>query len=379
MEQNTGTSTDVQKWIALLGRRDSPVDGVEDYCSFLGEPLSRRRVKLKQVRVNWSDLGWLGALREVRRESAGWRGNWVLLQFTALGWSQRGFPFGVLFVLRILRRKGARVAVMFHEPARQVAKPTFINRIRGACQDWVIKGLYNGAERAIFADPLATISWLQADRTKATFIPIGGNIPEPPAGEKSAAVPAPGATTKTVAVFCLSDLPNRRDELAYISQAVKFAASNGSKIRVVFLGRGTPEAHDEIADAFAGLPAEVVNLGLLPAGEVSSTLAASDVMLCVRGPLFPRRGSAIAGIACGVPIIAYSGNSLGPELLEAGIDFVPYRDAKALDDALALLLADDERRQSLRDRSLRAQRKYFSWDVIAGNFCDFLKPQSSQS
>src|SRR5580698_3241357 len=231
-------------WIALLGRRDSPVDGVEDYCSFLGEALSRRGVELKQVRVNWSDLGWLGALRELRRESASWGGNWVLLQFTALGWSQRGFPFGVLFVLRILRRKGARVAVMFHEPARQVAKPTFINRIRGACQDWIIKRLYDGAERAIFADPLATISWLPADRTKATFIPIGGNIPEPPAANESGH--AASGAPMTVAVFCVGNPPHRGNELEDISHSVRSAISTGSKIRVVFLGRGTQDAHDEI-------------------------------------------------------------------------------------------------------------------------------------
>jgi hypothetical protein len=53
-------------------------------------------------------------------------------------------------------------------------------------------------------------------------------------------------------------------------------------------------------------------------------------MLCVRGKLFPRRGSALAGIACGLPIIAYAGATEGTPLAEAGIELVPYRDCEVL-------------------------------------------------
>ncbi len=363
--------------IAWLGRRDFPTDGIEDYCAFLGEALSRRAIELKTTHIDWDTLGWMRALRQLSRESTSWRGNWVLLQFTALAWSRRGFPFAVLFALRTLRRRGARVAVVFHEPARQTSAPTLINRIRGACQDWVIRKLYDGAERAIFADPLDTIPWLPPDHVKATFIPIGANIPELLHVAESAP-PATG-TTKTIAIFCLSDLPNRLNELADISHAVRSVASSGAKIRVVFLGRGTPESQDDIYRAFAGVPAEVLNLGLLPAAEVSRTLADSAVMLCVRGPLFPRRGSAIAGIACGLPIIAYAGASEGTPLLEAGIELVPYRDADALAACLIRLLKDSDHWRKQHERSIQAQKKYFSWDLIAQSFCDFLNPSRPQS
>jgi glycosyltransferase involved in cell wall biosynthesis len=357
-------------WIAVLGHRDFPVDGVEDYCAFLGQALSRHGVELKQVRVDWDTLGWARALRELSQESASWRGKWVLLQFTALAWSRRGLPFAALIALRTLRRNGARVAVVFHEPFRQSASSSWVNRIRGACQDWVIRKLYEGAERAIFADPLNTIPWLPDDRAKAAFIPIGANIPELLPSAES--VSKPNGATKTIGVFCLSDLPNRLNELADISHAVRSAASNGAKIRLVFLGRGTSEAKEEIDRAFAGIPAEVLNLGLLPAADVSSTLADSHVMLCVRGPLFPRRGSAIAGIACSLPIIAYAGASEGTPLLEAGIELVPYRDANALAAALSRLLTDSDRWQELHQRSVQAQREYFSWDVIAKAFLSIL-------
>jgi glycosyltransferase involved in cell wall biosynthesis len=294
------------------------------------------------------------------------------LQFTALAWSRRGFPFGALAVLRILRKQGARVAVVFHEPFRQTANPTRFNRIRGNCQDWVVRKLFEGADRAVFADPLDTIPWLPVEHSKAAFIPIGANIPErlSVAGSPTSRT----GSTRTIAVFCLSDLPNRQNELSDISHALKSVALNGAKIRLVFLGRGTAEAKEEIDRAFAGIPAEGLNLGLLPAADVSGTLSDSDVMLCVRGLLFPRRGSAIAGIACGLPIIAYAGASEGTPLLEAGIELVPYRDAAALASSLSRILTDDNHWQALRERSILAHRKYFSWDVIAASFCNFLNP-----
>src|SRR5579859_6478733 len=89
------------QWVALLGRRDIPVDGVEDYCTFLAAGLARQGVQLTQVRVKWVERGWVGALRQLGREVKAWRGRWVLLQYTALAWSRRGFPVWTLAVLRL--------------------------------------------------------------------------------------------------------------------------------------------------------------------------------------------------------------------------------------------------------------------------------------
>ena len=120
-----------EKWVALLGRRDTPTDGVEDYCTFLGEALEQHGVQLQNVRVRWSDEGWFGALRHLWRESGGWRDDWVLLQYTAMGWSRRGFPFGALAALyhssspwRPHRRGVSR-------PFRQ-GGPRWIDHLRGA-------------------------------------------------------------------------------------------------------------------------------------------------------------------------------------------------------------------------------------------------------
>lgn len=353
---------------ALLGRGEAPVDGVEDYCAQLSTAVGKLGTPLRISRVNWQELGWIPALRELNRSSKDWRGSWVLIQYTALAWSRRGFPFGALAVLAILRRGGARCAVMFHDPFRQSASG-IAARVRGACQDWVVRRLYRRADMAIFADPLATIPWL-AERDaisgaaqKAIFIPIGANIPEriSDSARGPDSVPA-------VAVFCLSAPPILAEELADIAAASRAALDGGARFRLVFLGRGTTEAKDAIARSLDKIPVECSVLGLLPPDRISEILSQSSCLLCVRGQLYPRRGSAIAGIACGLPILGYAGLAENTPLAEAGLILVPYRDGPALGAALARLLSDGTLEQSLRQRSERAFTAHFSWGQIAARF-----------
>jgi glycosyltransferase involved in cell wall biosynthesis len=353
-------SARTEEWIALLGRRDTPTDGVEDYCTFLGAALAQQGVKMRIVRMPWAEEGWFRALRRLWRESAGWRDHWVLLQYTAMGWSRRGFPLGALAALTVLCRKGVRTAVIFHDPFRQGGQ-RWIHHLRGAFQDWIVRRLYGGATKAIFADPLETLRWLPKNDSKSVFIPIGANIPEQHRESSSAS----NGNAKTVAIFCLSDPPNRGRELAEIAHAMGHAAKSGLNPRVVFMGRGTPEAREDILRAFHTVPVEVTNLGLQPANEVSRILSESDAMLCVRGPLYPRRGSAIAAIACGLPIIAYAGAAEGTPIAEAGVELVPYADREALGIALTRVLADHNTWSQLHEKSELAHRRYFSWNVVA--------------
>jgi glycosyltransferase involved in cell wall biosynthesis len=362
--------TGSRAWVAVLGRRDTPTDGVEDYCIFLGQALALRTVELKRVHVPWMEKGWVRALLQLSRESADWRDHWVLFQYTALAWSRRGFSLGALAALTILGRRGVRCAVVFHESGRHSTGSSWIRSIRGACQDWVIRKLYRESSKAIFTDPLESISWLPQGETKAVFIPIGANIPERLA--RPVSTDDRSTAAKTVAVFCLSDPPNRRRELDDISHAARFVTKDGSKLRVIFLGRGTEEARQEIESVFEGIGAEVVNVGLQSAEEVSRRLVECDVLLCVRGVLFSRRGSAIAGISCGLPILAYGGGTNVFPISEAGLILVPHLDHDALADALGQILTDRDLWQQMHDRSVEAQRKHFSWNHIADTFVDSL-------
>ena len=117
-----------------------------------------------------------------------------------------------------------------------------------------------------------------------------------------------------------------------------------------------------------------MNFGLQSASEVRRILGESDVMLCVRGPLYMRRGSAIAGLTCGLPIVGYAGEAEGTPLAEAGIELVPYGDRDALGRALAHVL-ESSAGDKLRQRSLAAHRRHFSWEVVAARLQESLRRQ----
>jgi glycosyltransferase involved in cell wall biosynthesis len=353
------------KWIALLGRQDMPTDGVADYCLFLAGGLAPQGIELEQIRVPWAEIGWIGALRRLWRESAGWAGQWVLLQYTALSWSRRGFPFGAVAVLAILRRGGVRCVVVFHEADRQGGSG-LLGGIRGACQDWVIQKLYRGATKSIFTAPLETVAWLPTGEGKAAFIPIGANIPE---RTHSRDAPALASKEKTVIVFGVTGSAEAAArEVNDISSVMLEACKTLGRLRLVIVGRGANEARELFAKAFHGGSVELVVRGVLPAEEIAREFESADALLFVRGAVTTRRGSAMAGIASGVPIVGYRDGSTGGFLEEAGVEWSPLHDREGLTRGLIRVLSDSGRWMELHERNLKVQRNYLSWGRIAERF-----------
>jgi glycosyltransferase involved in cell wall biosynthesis len=356
-----------QRIVAVLGRRDEPTDGVADYCSWLGSALAAYDYELETVRVPWNERGWDAALAELREHAAAWRGCWVLLQFTNLAWSRRGFPLQAPRVLSILRKSGAHCGVVFHDFA-PLGGSRLIDRARRYCQGRVLRRLYAQADLGIFTITTSKIPWVSRDPARAVFVPVGANFPEPAFDS--------GARTdhkKTVAIFSITGGASRRTEVADIGAAVKQASRTVGPVRVIVVGRGSKDAEPELRVEFVNTDIELEILGLLPADEMSKVIARADVLLFVRGQISSRRGSAIAGIACGLPIVCYSGPETAWPITEAGITAVPLGDRGALSAALERVLADDDLRASLAECSRHAQKKYFSWPAIAGFFARALE------
>jgi len=349
----------------LLGRRDFPTDGVTDYCDALGEALARQGVTLLRRRVPWSERGWWQALRWLSTESRDWSGDWVLFQYTSLGWSRRGFPFGAIAVVALLRWRGVRCAVVFHD-ANAATGDGPIDRIRAAFQMWVIRTIFVLSKRSVFTFPLEGIAWLPADASRAAFIPLGANIPANLRlrrnGQDRADRP------KTIAVFGVTVGRVTPEEVADIAYALSRADEHLSPLRLLVLGRGSDEARGALEAALHGTGVELIVRGVLPAAEVTQALCEADALLFVRGLVSPRRGSAVAGVACGLPIVGYGEPDSSFPLSEAGVEFAPWHDRDALARALCHLLSDDVRWNELHERSLRAQADYFSWDMIARQY-----------
>jgi glycosyltransferase involved in cell wall biosynthesis len=348
--------------ILLLGRRDEPTDGVVDYCQMLREAGARRGLSFELGQVRWAEEGWRAAMVKLRDAASAWRDRWVLLQFTTLAWSRRGFPLRVSRLLEIMRRSGARPGVVFHDFA-PLPGTGIVGNAREYCQRRVLRQLYVLSDLAIFTVPVNLVSWLPLRREKAIFIPVGANCPE-----AFPAMRGDSTSPKTVAVYSITGGDRTSTEVADLGAALRRASKSAGPVRVLLFGRGSKEAEQALRSGLAGADVQIECLGLLQPERVSEAMSAADVLLFVRGQISSRRGSAIAAIACSLPIVCYSGPETAWPITEAGILAVPLRDREALAGALATVLSDGAFRRTLAQRSAQAQEKYFSWAAITERF-----------
>jgi glycosyltransferase involved in cell wall biosynthesis len=359
-----------ERIVAVLGRPEEPTDAVEEYCLWLGDALAPHGFKLETHRVSWVRKGWRDAKAELREKAADWRNCWALMQYTALSWSQRGFAFQAPRVLRMIRQRGARCGVVFHDAIPYTGSRP-IDRLRRLCQVRIMRQLCEFAELIILTTPAEKLSWLPSQPAHAVFIPVGANLPSSNNG--SSAKGHNLSDPPTVAVYCLSSGPSAATETQDIAVAVNRAAARVPRLRLLVFGRNALELQDAIARAVDSSRVSLETRGILPAADVLTALSHADVMLFVRGAVSNRRGSAIAGIASGLPLVAYTGLETAAPITEAGVQLVPLGDCEALGVALEKILTDDALRRSLAERSRRAQERYFSWPAIAACYATALR------
>lgn len=355
--------------IVLLGRGDHPTDGVRDYCRLLGQALAARGYELHVVRMPWPQTGWFRSLGWLWGESERWNRQQVLIQYTALAWSRRGFPLRLLTVLGLLRMRRIRTAIVFHDPEPYEGR-RLVDRMRRFCQRCVMRSGYRFADKSIITVAPERISWLPLSHSKAAFIPVGSNIPAIPASHRGA---GDGDEAKTISVFGISGGKSVDDEVHDIAFVTKAAATLLPGIRLITLGRGSEESEQRLRTALQGSGVDYRALGILSAKSVADSLANSDVSLFVRGPISTQRGSALASIACGLPVVAYSDKGLDTPLAEAGVIGVRNGDREALLEATIRVLTDHRLRRELRQRNRLAYDAHFSWEAIAARFAQVLE------
>ena len=355
--------------LALLGRKDEPTDAVEEYCRYLGDALSERGIEMEIARVPWAERGWAGALRELRKKLSAWHGEWVFVQYTALAWSARGFPMKFLRVMRVLQEAGVRPAVVFHDVEPYAGVRT-IDELRRRTQVHTMRRALHRSDLAIFTVAFRAISWLGNAPAKAVFIPVGANLPVTALALRTLVERKEGPLR--VAVFGITGGESGRRESARIVEALRFAAARIGRIDFHAFGRHADDFETTLREGLRDAPVDVRVEGVLPAERVVEALSAADVMLFVRGVISTRRGSAIAGLACGLPVIAFGGGETAEPITEAGVVLLTQGQDRELGEALVRVLTDRKHRGRLAEQSRVAYRQDFAWDAIAGRYLEAL-------
>ena len=357
-----------QRVIALLGRRDEPTDAVEEYCRYLGAALQPHGIQLEICRFPWDSCGWPEALQRLRLESSHWSVTWVLVQYTALAWSARGFPQRIRRVLKVLKAAGAKVAVVFHD-VEPYSGSRAVDVLRRVVQVVTMHWAVQFADFCFFTVPPEKLSWKPDPDTRVAFVPVGPNLPI----SAESQVRRARDTVPCVGVFSITGGEAGARETRLIVDALRHAAQHVGKLRLSVFGRHAELRERDLMKGLQDLPVELSAEGVLDSSEVVARLVACDVLFYVRGGISSRRGSAIAGIACGLPVIAFSGSETAPPITEAGVVLVRPGAPEELNTALLHVLTDLPFRAELARRSRLAYESHFAWPAIASRFAAVLK------
>src|SRR6266702_6738141 len=211
-----------QRIIALLGKPDAPADAVEEYCRYLGEALLTEGFELTIERVRWPESGWSRATRALRRRAKGWRGTWILVQYTALAWSARGFPLRFPRILKTLKAAGVHVGVVFHD-VEPYSGTRVIDGLRRRAQLRAMREALRLSDAAVFTIPTEKLSWIKRPPVNAFFIPVGANLSVTRKAISLKEIFAGGIPS--VAVFGITGGKAGQREIGSIAEAVRFAAS----------------------------------------------------------------------------------------------------------------------------------------------------------
>jgi glycosyltransferase involved in cell wall biosynthesis len=238
--------------------------------------------------------------------------------------------------------------------------------MRNEIQTWVVRKLFKQSERGVLAAPPEALQWLPSDPIRTAYIPVGASVPEFRVNRMFSAADTP----KTIAVSM--EHRTRPQEVHDIVLAIKRVADRIGSIRLEVFGLGSDEARESLERGLEGSDIELSIRGVTPAEEIARTLSAAHVLLCVRGLVTAQRGTAIAGIACGLPVVGYGRSGSDAAIDAAGVRLVPWRDAEELSNELILVLSDEELWQELHKKSVRALEQYFSWDAVADRYVKLL-------
>jgi glycosyltransferase involved in cell wall biosynthesis len=272
----------------------------------------------------------------------------------------------LLLVLLPLWHRKLRIAVVFHD-AGPYPGTRWIDRVRRATQQFVMRRTVAHADRVIVPVKSEHLSWLRCPPSKVVFIPVGSNIPASP--EQNNTRKDSRVTglrkTKVAVVFGITPGETGEREMTDIRDIMEVVAKRAEPIRLCAVGRGTKEAEPTLRRVFETTGIEVSVLGLLPAAQISEILSQADVQIDVRSRISSRRGSVIAGIVCGTPVVGFESPDTDDAIRETGVVLVPPGDINAVTAAVTRILSDDSFRDELRLRNQLTGQKYFSWDAIS--------------
>jgi glycosyltransferase involved in cell wall biosynthesis len=275
----------------------------------------------------------------------------LLVQWVAQGYQYRAMNlFFCWWLWRRAHRHSDRVELMVHEPFLEFGKGSWRQKVVALVQRLMTIILLSAASRIWITIPAWEAYWrpyaLGREKT-FSWLPVVSNVPviNDPEAIKAVRSRYVSAEGSIVGHFGSYDRHNTELLLATVSPLLR----NGSKDVLLLLGRGGEQAREAIIRNYPEMEERVHATGALVAADLSRHLGACDLMLqpYIDG-VSSRRGSTMAALAHGLPVITTSGRLTEPLWAESkAVSLVPVEDVRALVETTRRLLPNAAMRSSM--------------------------------
>ena len=339
----------------LSGEYGPDAGGVGAYTQLLAEALVRRGLR---VHV-WDTLD--PSLKQSLPSALKSEPGYLLLQFVPNALGARGANVAFCQWLLSLRRDGADVRVMFHEPYfylswnPALSALSMVQRMMAAILLRASTRTYISTDR--WRDYLTP--YAPAD-TSFTVLPIPATLPDNPSPESVAAWRSRLGGGLVVAHFGTYG----EHVTGELTPMVPALLARMPALRFLFVGRGSDGFANRIAQSYPAISSRILATGTLDRAEAAAAIAAADLALQpYPDGITTRRTSVMAPLALGVATVTSHG-ALTEDVWRAApsVALAPASDTAAHVATAESLLKDDITRHQLGDLGRRFYRDHFAID-----------------
>ena len=272
--------------------------------------------------------------------------------------------------LRVQRRR-PRVIVTFHD-----LKLPYLFPKAGPVRRWVTQALMRGSDATIVTNVEDRIQAQGFGARDLQLLPIGSNIePEAPPGYQRERWRQRWGVDPDETLLCYFGFLNESKGGETLFRGLSRLKASGEKVRLLMIGGKVGSSDPTNLAYLRRMEALVGELGLqesvawtdyVEGSEVSASFWASDIcVLPYRDGVSFRRGTLMAALAHGMPIISTQPRVSIPEIVEGeNMVLVAAEDEEALASRIRELAASREQRSRLARGAAELARR-FSWAAIA--------------
>ena len=341
----------------VLAQRTTQADGIRDYTLRLLEALDAAVLRAELLLWSHGRPHATNGRTGSRLTATGL--DALIIQYNPFSFGRWGFGPGLpLFLARLRReRRRPRIAVMFHETYVDMRSPS-----------WALMGSWQRAQlmavQAAADVQLCSIQrWTERLRKTARgrpvhHLPVASNLPDARA-DREMVRRRLGADADTVVLSCMGlRHPGRLPEVV-LAAATEVGAGAAS---VLLLDLGPGER------SVARLAGNVClrATGFVDEVELAGYLAASDMFLApYMDGVSTRRGSVMAALQHGVPVVGTSGHLTDDVLRDApGLKLVARGPHDEFVRTVSGLVQDEKRRADLGAAGRQLYERSFDWPVL---------------